>query len=100
MKHTPDTSDEKDEKPGEKTRVVSFRIPTELYDQLQELKHREAHPMIADTAFVIEAIRLYVTLGAHYGLDKKLQVENTAGKLSPSSKKSARGGSGSPSHPG
>lgn len=57
------------------TKVASFRIPRDLYVQLQALKEHRSHPLIADTAFFIESLKLYVALGMEYGLTSDLQVE-------------------------
>ena len=80
--HTPkDIGESKPE-----TKVASFRIPRDLYVQLQTLKERRSHPLIADTAFFNEALKLYVALGMEYGLTSDLQVEGIdalLGKPSP-----------------
>ena len=56
---------------GEKTTQIGFRIPSEIFEAIQELKRR-AHPRIPNTEFYVEALRLYAELGFRYGLDEDL----------------------------
>lgn len=58
--------------PDGKTVQIGFRIPTELYKALQQLKQL-AHPRLNSTELYVEALKLYVELGERFGLDKDLR---------------------------
>jgi len=55
-----------------KTVQIGFRIPTDLFKAIQQLKQL-AHPRINSTEFYCEALKLYVELGERFGLDKDLR---------------------------
>jgi len=73
-----------------KTKPTSFRIPADLYARLQEIKHTQAHPKINDSEFLVEAVRLYVTLAETFGLDNDLMVQETIGKYHPHQKEAEK----------
>lgn len=59
--------------PG-KTKNYSARVPIDLAERLDKIKLEQAHKLVSDSAFLIEAVRLYVEHAEKYGIDDNLTV--------------------------
>ena len=60
----------------QKTHSASVRLPLDLYERLARLKSEQAHEEVPDSKLLIEAIRLYVTMGEEFGIDKKFKIND------------------------
>ena len=58
------------------THSASVRLPIDLYERLARLKDQHAHEDVPDSKLLIEAVRLYVTLGEQFGINKKYKIND------------------------
>jgi len=57
-----------------KTKNYSARVPMDLAERLEKIKLEQAHKLISDSAFLVEAVRLYVDHAERFGIDDNLAV--------------------------
>lgn len=56
------------------TKNYSARVPLDLAERLEKIKLEQAHKLVSDSAFLIEAVRFYVDHAEKFGIDDNLTV--------------------------
>ena len=72
-----------------KTQPMSVRLPLDLFDRFMAIKTKQAHKRVPNSEFLLEAVRLYVVLGEHFGIDENLMVSQPIGPYKPAAKKAS-----------